>query len=143
MIINKDITMKKMNFEITKDIFAENIQYLKDGHCYNNVFYTLSSLRKRKKSSIVYGFVVSGIPFETGVAVRHCWSCIDGKIADTTMFVDGYFNNDFSYISFVEYNNFDEYLEAIINNNNYPCLTFKDEDKFIDKIQKIGYKYIG
>lgn len=143
MVINKEILMKSMDFETTKDIFVENFKYIKDGMCYNNVFHTLPSLMTKKNSSVVYGFVVSGKPFKTGVAVRHCWSSIDGKIADATMFVEGYINNNFFYIPFVEYTNLNEYFNAILDNNNYPCLEFENEQEFIDKIQELGYKYIG
>lgn len=139
----KDIVKETMDFEKTIDIFVENYEYIQKDRCYNNVFNTLPSLMKNKNSKVVYGFVISGEPFKTGVIVRHCWSCIDEKIADATMFVDGYINNNFIYIPFVEYTNLEEYIQTIEENNNYPCLEFDDEEKFIQKIEMLGYKYLG
>lgn len=140
--------MRKYTLDVDKskavyEYFKDN---LKIKECYNNTFkiFTLCSKTFREgKWKIAYGYV----SVIDGLYCRHCFIIDDkSKVIDPTIFTNTEPNTQREYYVMTIFNNTDEYLNAIENDNYMPALEkhLRKEDKqAYEWANKKGYIFIA
>ena len=120
-----------LDIEKSKEVYEYFKDNLKIKECYNNVFniFTLCPKTFRGgKWKIAYGYV----SVLANLYCRHCF-IIDneGKVIDPTIFTSTEPNTQREYFVMATFNNTDEYLNAIENDNYMPALEnyLRDKDK--------------
>lgn len=124
-----------LNYSLDIEKSKEVYEYFKDNlrikECYNNIFNLLTLCPKtfrNGKWKIAYGYV--GVL--ANLYCRHCF-IIDneGKVIDPTIYTSSEPNTQREYYVMATFNNTDEYLNAIENDNYMPALEnyLRDKDK--------------
>ena len=134
-----------LNVEESRSLFCENKDEIKPKNCYINIF-NISALYPRKFLSgtwkIAYGYASS----IDNVYCRHCFILSGNEVIDPTAFSFNRNNEDRSYYLTKVFGSFDEYLDALSSEKNYPALSryLENEDKEARIwAQQNGFLFIG
>lgn len=120
-----------LDIEKSKEVYEYFKDNLKIKACYNNVFniFTLCPKTFREgKWKIAYGYV----SVLANLYCRHCFIVDnEGKVIDPTIYTSSEPNTQREYYVMATFNNTDEYLNAIENDNYMPALEnyLRDKDK--------------
>lgn len=116
----------KLNLELSKEVYEECRAFLAVKECYVNIFYTMTMFTEKFKSGewkIAYGYI-RVLPDHRMMA-RHCFIVNDrGEAIDPTLFTQKHFKEttDKEHVSFFMFDDLQEYIEAVENNDNVPDL---------------------
>lgn len=143
----------KLNLDLSEK-FLEEIEYegeyIELGGCYNNTFKTISVLMhmepdERKDYKVAYGFIDKDLGGGR-VSFRHAFLVCkkDNSVVDVTACL---WDNkeegciDYDYYVFKEYDNIDDYTDALLNESGQPGLydtLVKEEVSMVNELSDMG-----
>ena len=108
-----------LDVEKSKEVYEYFQEQMQLKMCYNNVYsvfeYSIATFRTGKWK-IAYGYVSS----IENILCRHCFIIDEnGKVIDPTLFTQTIVNTEREYYVFKIYDDVDEYLDAIVQNDYY------------------------
>ena len=104
----------KGNKQLSREL-AKSCESLKLKHCYDNVFFNLSSIRRWEMENqnpihICFGYI--SLNDDSNVAIRHCFLEQKGEIIDPTLTLQENGFNEQKYVIMKSFN-IEGYLEAL------------------------------
>lgn len=139
----------KIDFEQSKSLYEQHKDRLEVKQCYKNVWYIATSSHHYKKFKTGEWKVAYGVmPSIQKLMVRHCFIVDDkGNAIDPTLFcVERQPDKDMTYIAHTVYKTFEDYFNAITDNDNKPdlCKLLRKQDIELNKeLMKNGSLMIG
>ena len=103
-----------IDFEKSLQIFNESKQLLQIKECYKNIFNLVSIYDEFfKEWQVCYGY----LQLQNNLWCRHCFILNNDKIIDPSIFLTKNNIKNSKYVIFKIFNNLDNYLQAIEQNN--------------------------
>lgn len=125
-----------LNIEQSKVVYGDCKQHLQMKHCYNNIFEVVTDYMSNFRSGkwkVAYGY------FEVMACIycRHCFVLDEnGEVIDPTIFTKSNIPNSNEYYVMTVFDDVDEYLSAIEDNNFMPAL-----DKYLREQDREAQKW--
>lgn len=112
----------ELNIEQSKRVYEDCKPYIEFKMCYNNVFNVVTDFNSKFRSGewkVAYGYVEA----MAGVYCRHCFIIDENdKVIDPTICTNTDPNYHRTYLLLKAFDDVDEYLNAIKNDNYMPAL---------------------
>ena len=120
----------KLDIFTSKAIYEKYKKKIKPKMCYNNVFHIATDMLLKFKSGkykVAYGYISV---FNHSLYARHCFIIREDLVVDPTLFATGE-NLDADYIITKIYDDINDYIKAVEDNNFIPDLIrpLQDLDK--------------
>ena len=140
----------KFDYEQSKQLYEQHKDRLEVQHCYHNVWHIVTSTEHNNKFKTGEWKVAYGVmPSFRNMMVRHCFIVDDnGNAIDPTLFCipDISIMPDMKYIANIVYKTWEDYFNAVVDNENKPdlCRLLRKRDiEFNEELMKNGMVMIG
>lgn len=112
----------KMNYEESKKVYEECSDCIEMKNCYNNIFNVMFHNGEKFRSGewkIAYGYYTA----IDNLMARHCFIVANGsEVIDPTVFTQSKQDKERLYMSYKEFEDLEEYLDALDKDDRQPAL---------------------